>query len=41
MESPKAIEKAKASVRAFLEHDFGILKNIFRRSGRISSRRNW
>ena len=26
----KAIEKAKASLRAFVEHPFHILKNIFR-----------
>ncbi len=26
----KAVEKAKASVRAFVEHPFHILKNIFR-----------
>jgi len=29
-ETLKAMEKAKASVRAFVEHPFHILKNIFR-----------
>jgi len=29
-ETLKAVEKAKASVRAFVEHPFHILKNIFR-----------
>ena len=29
-EALKAVEKAKASVRAFVEHPFHILKNIFR-----------
>ena len=29
-ETFKAIEQAKASVRAFVEHPFHILKNIFR-----------
>lgn len=29
-ESLKAIEKAKASVRAFVEHPFPIVKNLFR-----------
>ena len=29
-ETVKAAEKAKASVRAFVEHPFHILKNIFR-----------
>jgi IS5 family transposase len=29
-ETHKAVEKAKASVRAFVEHPFHILKNIFR-----------
>ena len=29
-ETRKALEKAKASVRAFVEHPFHILKNIFR-----------
>jgi IS5 family transposase len=26
----KAVEKAKASIRAFVEHPFPIIKNIFR-----------
>ena len=29
-ETPRAVEKAKASVRAFVEHPFPIVKNIFR-----------
>ena len=29
-EALKAVEKAKASVRAFVEHPFHILKNLFR-----------
>ena len=29
-ETLKAVEKAKASVRAFVEHPFHILKNLFR-----------
>ncbi len=30
-ETIKAVEKAKASVRAFVEHPFHIVKNLFRR----------
>ena len=29
-ETLKAVEKAKASVRAFVEHPFHIVKNLFR-----------
>jgi IS5 family transposase len=29
-EAHKAVEKAKASVRAFVEHPFHIVKNLFR-----------